>query len=56
MLVVLGVNTRCDDGAVWATFVFVSDVDVQDTSETDLELDAAVLVEVVVPDIFWRRR
>ena len=52
VLMVVRVDVRRNGGSERSGLSVFADVDGQDTSKTDLELDAAILVEVVVPDVF----
>ena len=51
----MSVDTRGDAGRVRCGFVRACDVDLQDTSEADLELDGTVLIEKIIPDVFCDR-
>ena len=51
VLVIVRVDARSYDRAVWRIFALGKRVDLQDTSKTDLELDRSVLVKEVVPDV-----
>lgn len=46
------VDTRGDASRVWCGFVCACNIDLQDPSEADLELDGAVLIEKIIPDVF----
>ena len=49
---ILGINPRCDSGPIRVRFVFPRDVGLQDPSQFSLGVNGAVLVEVVVPNVF----
>ena len=51
MLVIVRVDVRGDPGAVRTRLAVCADIDLQDTGETNLEFDATILVEMVVPDV-----
>ena len=53
VLVVVCVDGGRDGGAVGVWLAGGEDVDLEDAGEADFELDGAVLVEAVVPDVFW---
>lgn len=52
MLVILCVDIRRDMNSVGARLAIGCDVDLQDSSKPDLEFDATVLIEIIVPDVF----
>jgi hypothetical protein len=54
MLVVVRVYIGCDGRPVLAGIVVCADVDLQDTSEADFQLNGAILIEVVIPDVLCR--
>ncbi|EEQ41672.1 hypothetical protein CLUG_05799 [Clavispora lusitaniae ATCC 42720] len=50
--VVVSVHLRVDDSSPWSNiFILVADVSVQDTSQTDLQLDGTVLSELPVDTV-----
>jgi len=53
VLVVMGINARGDGCSVRSGFVRTSNIDLQDSSKANLNLNVAVLVEVEIPDIFY---
>ena len=52
VLVEMCVNTWGDPCRVRRGFVGACNVDLEDSSEADLEFDGAVLIEKVIPDVF----
>ena len=52
MLVILGINSRCDGGPIRARLIFPRDIGLQDSSQFNLGVDGAVLVKVVIPNVF----
>lgn len=52
MLMVLCVDVFRDSRSEGIGFAILGNVDLQDTSEAYFELDAAILVEIIVPDVF----
>lgn len=53
VLVVVRIDVGGDGGAVGIGFTRFLDVDLEDTGEPYFELDGAVLVEAVVPDVLY---
>jgi hypothetical protein len=49
----MGVDVRGNDRAIRGLLAVRGDIDLEDSGETDLHLDASVLVKHVVEDIFW---
>jgi len=54
MLVILRIDIRRDMRSVGARLAIGGNIDLQDSSEPDLELDATVLIEIIVPDVFCK--
>ena len=52
MLVILGINSRRDSGPIRARFVFLRDISLEDASQFNLGVNGAILVKVVIPDVF----
>ena len=53
MLVILSINFRCDGGPIRVRFIFPRDVGLQNTGQVNPEVDGAVLVKVVIPNVFY---
>lgn len=53
MLVIMGIDARGNGCCVRSWFVGTSNVDLQNSSKANLNLNIAILVEVVIPDIFY---
>ena len=51
MLMILGVEIGRDFYAIWSGLVIFCHVNRQDACKTDLEVDASILVEMVIPNI-----
>ena len=52
MLVILGINSRRDSSPIRARFVFLRDISLEDASQFNLGVNGAILVKVVIPDVF----
>lgn len=55
MLMNLRIDVRCDQSTIRRRFPICGGVDLEDTSQSNLKLNAAILVEKVVPDILYNR-
>lgn len=53
MLVVMCVDIRRDLRSMWARFVVTINVDLKNPGETDFDLDTPILIEKIVPDVFY---
>ena len=53
MLMVLGVDPRCDSGPIRVRFILPCDIGLQDASQFNLGVNGTVLVKVVVPNVFY---
>ena len=51
MLMVVCIDTGSHQRAVWAGLAVVCDVGLQDSCKSDLELDTAVLVKIIIPNV-----
>lgn len=53
VLMVLGVDIGGYSGTEGIGLVILGDINGEDSSQADLEFDASILIEVVIPDVFW---
>jgi len=52
VLVILGINLRGDCDPIRVRFIFLRDIGLEDASQFNLGVNGAVLVKMVIPDIF----
>jgi len=52
MLVILSINFRRDGGPIRVRFIFPRNIGLQDTGQVNRGVDGAVLVKMVIPNVF----
>jgi hypothetical protein len=55
MLVEMGVDARGDTGSIRCGLVRTCNVGLENPREANLEFDGTVLIEIVVPHVFYRQ-